>query len=58
MCYHIMPKTLDSSIPIECTQSDPLPTKVIFIHIAQGYHTPPQGIQYNNNHGYAWTRGI
>ena len=44
--------------PYKCTQFDPLPTIVIFFHIAQGYRTPPQGIQHNNNHGYAWIRGI
>ena len=57
-----MLKTLVSSIPYECTQFDPLivgiPTVVIFFHITQGYCMPPQGIQHNNNHGYAWTRGI
>ena len=60
-CFIIIPKTRDSFIfTAECTQSDPLHTVVIFFHIAQGYHTPSQGRQHNydNNHGYAWTRGI
>ena len=39
-----MPKQLDSSIPIEMTQFDPLPTVMILFHMAQGYCTPSQGI--------------
>ena len=30
----------------------------LFFHITQGYRTLPHGIQHNNNHGYAWTRGV